>query len=98
MIVAVVVSLSVLVTHCNLEIFANFSPLFGFGHRDNAHQINQRFDRDVTVFLDTHPEIMEEQLHAIFTAAKNRSIKIMFPMVSSVDEFNEAKTLPVDIK
>ena len=40
----------------------------------------------------THPEIMEEQLHAIFAAAKNRSVKIMFPMVSSVKEFNEAKT------
>jgi phosphoenolpyruvate-protein kinase (PTS system EI component) len=35
---------------------------------------------------------MEEQLHAVFLAAKNRSIKIMFPMVSSVEEFNEAKT------
>jgi len=40
----------------------------------------------------THPEIMEEQLHAIFAAAKNRSVKIMFPMVSSIEEFNEAKT------
>ncbi len=39
----------------------------------------------------THPEIIEEQLHAIFVAADNRSIKIMFPMVSSVEEFNEAK-------
>jgi len=45
----------------------------------------------------THPEIMEEQLHAIFTAAKNSSIKIMFPMVSSVDEFNEAKTFAQEI-
>jgi len=45
----------------------------------------------------THPEIMEEQLHAIFVAAKNRSVKIMFPMVSSVEEFSEAKTFAQEI-
>jgi len=45
----------------------------------------------------THPEIMEEQLHAIFLAAKNKSVKIMFPMVSSVAEFNEAKTFAQQI-
>jgi phosphocarrier protein FPr len=47
--------------------------------------------RGVRLFK-SHPKIMEEQLHAVFLAAKNRSIKIMFPMVSSVEEFNEAKT------
>jgi len=41
--------------------------------------------------LDTHPEIIEEQLHAIFAAADNKAIKIMFPMVSTVEEFTEAK-------
>ncbi len=45
----------------------------------------------------THPEIMEEQIHAIFLAAKNRPLKIMFPMVSSVEEFNEAKTFAQEI-
>ncbi len=45
----------------------------------------------------THPEIMEEQIHAIFVAAKNRSVKIMFPMVSSVEEFSEAKTFSQEI-
>jgi phosphocarrier protein FPr len=40
----------------------------------------------------THPKIMEEQLHAILFAAQNRAVKIMFPMVSSVEEFNEAKS------
>ena len=39
-----------------------------------------------------HPKIMEEQLHAILFAAQNRAVKIMFPMVSSVEEFNEAKS------
>jgi len=41
--------------------------------------------------LDTHPEIIEEQLHAIFTAANNKTIKVMFPMVSTVEEFSKAK-------
>lgn len=46
--------------------------------------------RGVRLF-QTHPEIMAEQLQAIFLASKNRSLKIMFPMVSSVEEFNGAK-------
>jgi len=41
--------------------------------------------------FQTHPELMAEQLQAIFLASKNRKIKIMFPMISSVEEFNEAK-------
>ncbi|AKF24039.1 PTS fructose transporter subunit IIBC [Sulfurovum lithotrophicum] len=40
----------------------------------------------------THPQLMEEQLLAIFQAAEGRSVKVMFPMVSSVEEFTEAKT------
>ena len=39
----------------------------------------------------THPQLMEEQLYAIFAAAKGRPLKVMFPMVSSVEEFIEAK-------
>jgi len=46
--------------------------------------------RGVRLF-QTHPEIIEEQLQAIFLASKNRMLKIMFPMISSVEEFNEAK-------
>ncbi len=45
----------------------------------------------------THPEIIQEQFHAIFLASQNRksthNLKIMFPMVSTVEEFNKAKTL-----
>ena len=41
--------------------------------------------------LDTHPEIIEEQLHAIFTAADTKAIRVMFPMVSTVEEFTKAK-------
>ena len=52
--------------------------------------------RGVRLF-QTHPEIIEEQLLAMFVAAQNKKIKIMFPMVSSVEEFNHAKTFAVDI-
>ena len=47
--------------------------------------------RGVRLF-QTHPELLEEQLHAIFLAANNKPIKIMFPMVSSVEEFTETKS------
>jgi len=46
--------------------------------------------RGIRLF-QTHPQIIEEQLHAIFKASKHKPLKIMFPMVSAVDEFNEAK-------
>jgi len=46
--------------------------------------------RGVRLFR-THPEILEEQLHAIFIAAQGKKIKIMFPMVSTVEEFTKAK-------
>ena len=46
--------------------------------------------RGIRLF-QTHPQIIEEQLHAIFEASKNKPLKIMFPMVSTVNEFNEAK-------
>ena len=47
--------------------------------------------RGVRLFK-THPEILAEQLHAIFLASNGKKIKIMFPMVSSVEEFSKAKT------
>ena len=46
--------------------------------------------RGVRLF-HTHPELLEEQLHAIFLAAGNKPVKIMFPMVSSVEEFIQTK-------
>lgn len=52
--------------------------------------------RGVRLFK-THPEIMEEQLYAIFGAANNKPIKIMFPMISDVREFNEAKAFAVNV-
>ena len=38
---------------------------------------------------------MEEQLRAIFRAADNRPIKVMFPMVSTVEEFIGAREFAV---
>ncbi|HIQ26918.1 MAG TPA: HPr family phosphocarrier protein [Sulfurovum sp.] len=52
--------------------------------------------RGVRLF-QTHPELMEEQLYAIFTAAKHKPIKIMFPMISSVEEFNETKRFALHV-
>ena len=52
--------------------------------------------RGVRLFR-THPEILEEQLHAIFIAAEGKKIKIMFPMVSMVEEFNKAKTFAQNV-
>lgn len=47
--------------------------------------------RGVRLF-HTHPELLEEQLHAIFLAAENKLVKIMFPMISSVEEFIQTKS------
>ena len=52
--------------------------------------------RGVRLF-QTHPEIMAEQIQAIFLASKNRAIKIMFPMISSVEEFKEAKHFAYEV-
>jgi len=47
--------------------------------------------RGVRLF-HTHPELLEEQLLAIFLAAENKRVKIMFPMISSVEEFKQTKS------
>jgi phosphocarrier protein FPr len=52
--------------------------------------------RGVRLFK-THPELLAEQLHAIFLAADNKPIKIMFPMVSSVEEFTQTKSFAQDV-
>ena len=55
--------------------------------------------RGVRLFR-THPEIMTEQLHAIFLAAEaspQKQIKVMFPMVSTVEEFLDAKSVAEEI-
>ncbi len=52
--------------------------------------------RGVRLFR-THPEILAEQLHAIFVAAEGKKIKVMFPMVSTVEEFSNAKTFAQEV-
>jgi phosphocarrier protein FPr len=47
--------------------------------------------------LQTHQEIISEQLTAILRAANNRAIKIMFPMVATPREFIEAKALALRV-
>ena len=47
--------------------------------------------------LKTEPKLLEEQLEAIFLAAENRPIKVMFPMISTPDEFREAKSFALNI-
>ena len=52
--------------------------------------------RGVRLFK-THPELLEEQLLAIFLATKSRALKIMFPMIATVDEFVEAKAFAQNV-
>jgi len=52
--------------------------------------------RGVRLF-QSHPDILSEQLHAIFWAASKKPIKIMFPMISTVEEFVYAKQFALDV-
>ncbi|MBT8348932.1 MAG: phosphoenolpyruvate--protein phosphotransferase, partial [Sulfurovum sp.] len=52
--------------------------------------------RGVRLF-HTHPELLEEQLHAIFLAAGSKPVKIMFPMVSTVEEFTQTKSFAQNV-
>ncbi len=45
----------------------------------------------------SHPELLKEQMLAIFRAAGEKPIKIMFPMVSSVEEFTKTKSFAQDV-
>ena len=52
--------------------------------------------RGVRLFK-THPELLEEQMVAIFMAAGEKPIKIMFPMVSTVEEFTQTKAFAQNV-
>ena len=52
--------------------------------------------RGVRLFK-SHPALMEEQLLALFRAAEQKPLKIMFPMVSSITEFTDAKAFAHDV-
>lgn len=64
---------------------------------DLKHETNPFLGvRGVRLFK-SHPALIKEQLHAIFKAAKNKAIKIMFPMVSTVEEFTHAKSFAQEV-
>ncbi|HSR73480.1 MAG TPA: HPr family phosphocarrier protein [Sulfurovum sp.] len=52
--------------------------------------------RGVRLFK-THPELLEEQLHAIFSATRDKPVKVMFPMISTVEEFIETKSFAQEV-
>ena len=52
--------------------------------------------RGVRLF-QTHLEIIQEQLKAIFIASQGKPIKIMFPMVNRPQEFIEAKKVALEV-
>jgi phosphocarrier protein FPr len=52
-------------------------------------------ERGIRVVLN-RPEILRTQLRAILRAAKEHKLKVMFPMIASLDEFIEAKKLMFD--
>ena len=52
--------------------------------------------RGVRLFK-THPQIIETQLRTMFEAANGKKIKVMFPMVATVEEFTEAKAFAKEV-
>lgn len=47
--------------------------------------------------IQTHPELLAQQLEAIFIAAEERPVKVMFPMISTPKEFTEAKSFALEV-
>lgn len=52
--------------------------------------------RGVRLF-ENHPDLIAQQLKAIFTAAEGKPLKVMFPMVDSVESFNRAKAFATEV-
>src|SRR5262249_13103477 len=48
--------------------------------------------RAIRLGLD-RPALLRSQMRALLRAASNRELKLMFPMVATVDEFDQAKEL-----
>jgi phosphotransferase system enzyme I (PtsP) len=62
---------------------------FRASHRENNPALGWRAIR---IGLD-RPDIMTDQARALFSAAEGRALRVMFPMVSSVAEFDAARAL-----
>ncbi|MFK5952737.1 MAG: phosphoenolpyruvate--protein phosphotransferase [Desulfobacterium sp.] len=67
---------------------------------DNAGEANPELGLRSIRFTFKYPEIMSQQIKAILTAATEADpateLRIMFPMVSSLDEFQRAKQMVID--
>lgn len=48
--------------------------------------------RAIRIGLD-HPDLLRDQLSALLAAADGRALKVMFPMISEVEEFDAARRL-----
>src|SRR5699024_9671150 len=53
--------------------------------------------RALRMTLDTH-ELFRAQLRAVLRASAHGNLKIMFPMIATIDEFNRAKALLIEEK
>jgi phosphotransferase system enzyme I (PtsP) len=53
--------------------------------------------RAIRIFLE-HRDLMKDQLAAIMTASSGRDVRIMFPMVSGVDEVIQLRAIADEVK
>ncbi len=63
------------------------------GYASNTSEANPFLGFRGIRFSLGHPELFQDQIRAMLRAGDGFKLKIMFPMVSSVDEFLEAKEL-----
>ena len=63
------------------------------GYASQAEEANPFLGFRGIRFSLGHPDVFQEQIRAMLRAGFNRRLKIMFPMVSSVDEFAAAREL-----
>ena len=66
-------------------------------YSDTTAEANPSLGLRAMSFLFRHPDIFHQQLHAILrAAAETKSPRIMFPMISSVDDFLKARQAVYD--
>ncbi|WP_027359791.1 phosphoenolpyruvate--protein phosphotransferase [Desulforegula conservatrix] len=66
-------------------------------YSDDGDEVNPELGLRSIRFSLTHRDIFEQQIRAILRAgAERRCLRIMFPMISSIDEFIEARQIVSD--
>lgn len=66
-------------------------------YTDDGDEVNPELGLRSIRFSLTHRDIFEQQIRAILRAGAERSnLRIMFPMISSIDEFVEARQIVFD--